>query len=67
MEFFRQFVPGNKKPLAFALTVIMVNLLGTFAYMFAGFWLIHVLTGVPLELESLKGLLLAAKAAKAGP
>ena len=32
VEFFRRYVPGNKKPLAFALTVFCVNVLGTFAY-----------------------------------
>ena len=61
-----RFVPGNRKPLAFGLTVFLVNICGTFAYMFAGFFLINVLTGVPLELSSLKGLLMAAKVAKTG-
>jgi hypothetical protein len=50
----------NKKA-AFALTVFCINIVGTFAYMFAGFGLIYALTGVPLELG---GLLQAAKAAK---
>ena len=70
VEFFRRYVPGNKKPLAFALTVFCVNVLGTFAYMFGGFFLITWLTGVPLELGSLKSLLAAGKAevaAKATP
>ena len=62
VEFFRRYVPGNKKPLAFALTVFCVNVLGTFAYMFGGFFLITWLTGVPLELGSLKSLLAAGKA-----
>ena len=62
VEFFRQYVPGNRKPLAFALTVFCVNVLGTFAYMFGGFFLINALTGVPLELDSLKSLLAAGKA-----
>jgi hypothetical protein len=53
-EVFRQFVPGRKKGLAFALTVVCVNILGTFAYMFGGFFLINALTGVPLELDSIK-------------
>ena len=65
VEVFRKFVPGNKKPMAFGLTVFCVNVLGTFAYMFGGFFLITLLTGIPLELESFKGLLTAAKAAKA--
>ena len=54
--------PGNRKPLAFALTVFCVNVLGTFAYMFGGFFLINAVTGVPLELDSLKSLLAAGKA-----
>jgi hypothetical protein len=62
VEFFRQYVPGKKKPLAFALTVFCVNVLGTFAYMFGGFFLINALTGVPLEVASLKSLLVAGKA-----
>ena len=62
VEFFRRYVPGNKKPLAFALTVFCVNVLGTFAYMFGGFFLITWATGVPLELGSLKSLLAAGKA-----
>ena len=62
VEFFRQYVPGKKKPLAFALTVFCVNVLGTFAYMFGGFFLINALTGVPLEVGSLKSLLVAGKA-----
>jgi len=62
VEFFRRYVPGNKKPAAFALTVFCVNVLGTFAYMFGGFFLITWLTGVPLELGSLKSLLAAGKA-----
>ena len=40
VEFFRRYVPGNEKPEAFALTVFCVNVLGTFAYMFGGFFLI---------------------------
>uniref|UniRef100_A0A7S0SG09 Uncharacterized protein n=1 Tax=Mantoniella antarctica TaxID=81844 RepID=A0A7S0SG09_9CHLO len=67
VEVFRRFVPGNKKPLAFGLTVVCVNIFGTFAYMFGGFFLIQALTGVPLELDSLKGLLTAARAARTGP
>jgi len=35
--------------------------------MFGGFFLIQALTGVPLELDSLKGLLTAARAARTGP
>lgn len=62
VEFFRRYVPGNRKPLAFGLTVFCVNVLGTFAYMFGGFFLITALTGVPLELGSLKSLLAAGKA-----
>ena len=63
VEVFQRFVPGNRKSLAFGLTVFCVNVLGTFAYMFGGFFLIGILTGVPLDL---KGLLMAAKAARAG-
>lgn len=61
VEFFRKYVPKNNKKAAFALTVFCINIVGTFAYMFAGFGLIYLLTGVPLELG---GLLQAAKAAK---
>lgn len=61
VEFFRKYVPNNNKKAAFALTVFCINVVGTFAYMFAGFGLIYALTGVPLELG---GLLQAAKAAK---
>lgn len=67
VEVFRGFVPGKKKPFAFGLTVFCVNVLGTFAYLFGGFFLISALTGVPLELDNLKGLLTAAKAARGGP
>ena len=52
MEVFRKFVPGNKKSVAFGLTVFCVNVLGTFAYMFGGFFIITLLTGVPLELKA---------------
>ena len=62
VEFFMRFVPGNKKPLAFALTVFCVNVLGTFAYMFGGFFLITAVTGVPIEVGALKSLLAAGKA-----
>jgi len=61
VDFFRKYVPNNNKKAAFALTVFCINIVGTFAYMFAGFGLIYALTGVPLELG---GLLQAAKAAK---
>ena len=61
VEFFRKYVPNNNKKAAFALTVLCINIVRTFAYMFAGFGLIYALTGVPLELG---GLLQAAKAAK---
>lgn len=67
VEFFRRYVPRNEKGPAFALTVFCVNVLGTFAYMFGGFFLIQALTGVSLELRSLSGLLVAAKAARGGP
>jgi len=49
------------------MTVFCVNVVGTFAYMFAGFGLIVALTGVPLELSSFGGLLQAAKASRTGP
>ena len=62
VEFFRRYVPGNRKPLAFALTVFCVNVLGTFAYMFGGFALITAITGVPVETSALKSLLAAGKA-----
>lgn len=63
VEFFRKYAPNNDKKWAFAITVFCINVVGTFAYMFAGFGLIVALTGVPLELG---GLLQAAKAAKTG-
>ena len=66
VEFFRRYAPNNDKKWAFALTVFCINVVGTFAYMFAGFGLIVALTGVPLELSSFGGLLAAAKTAKAG-
>jgi hypothetical protein len=62
VEFFRKYVPGNRKPLAFGLTVFCVNVLGTFAYMFGGFFLITAVTGVPIEVGALKSLLAAGKA-----
>ena len=62
VEFFRRYVPGNRKPLAFGLTVFCVNVLGTFAYMFGGFFLITAVTGVPIEVGALKSLLAAGKA-----
>jgi hypothetical protein len=62
VDFFRKYVPGNKKTLAFALTVFCVNVLGTFAYMFGGFFLITAITGVPIEVGALKSLLAAGKA-----
>ena len=62
VEFFRKYVPGNRKPLAFGLTVFCVNVLGTFAYMFGGFFLITAVTGVPIETSALKSLLAAGKA-----
>ena len=62
VEFFRRYVPGNRKSLAFALTVFCVNVLGTFAYMFGGFFLITTITGVPIEVGALKSLLAAGKA-----
>ena len=45
VEFFRRYVPGNRKPLAFGLTVFCVNVLGTFAYMFGGFFPNHRVDG----------------------
>ena len=66
VEFFRRYAPNNDKKWAFALTVFCINVVGTFAYMFAGFGLIVALTGVPLELSSFGGLLAAAKTAKTG-
>ena len=66
VEFFRRYAPNNDKRWAFALTVFCINVVGTFAYMFAGFGLIVALTGVPLELSSFSGLLAAAKTAKTG-
>ena len=62
VEFFRRYVPGNRKPLAFGLTVFCINVLGTFAYMFGGFFLITAVTGVPIEASALKSLLAAGKA-----
>jgi len=67
VEFFRRYAPNRDKRWAFAMTVFCVNVVGTFAYMFAGFGLIVALTGVPLELSSFGGLLQAAKASRAGP
>ena len=66
VEFFRRYAPNNDKKWAFAITVFCINVVGTFAYMFAGFGLIVALTGVPLELSSFGGLLQAAKSAKTG-
>ena len=66
VEFFRRYAPNKDKKWAFALTVFCINVVGTFAYMFAGFGLIVALTGVPLELSSFGGLLAAAKTAKTG-
>lgn len=67
VEFFRRYAPNRDKRWAFAMTVFCINVVGTFAYMFAGFGLIVALTGVPLELSSFGGLLQAAKASRAGP
>ena len=67
VEFFRRYAPNRDKRWAFAMTVFCVNVVGTFAYMFAGFGLIVALTGVPLELSSFGGLLQAAKASRTGP
>ena len=64
VEFFRRYAPNQDKRWAFAMTVFCINVVGTFAYMFAGFGLIVALTGVPLELSSFGGLLQAAKASR---
>jgi len=63
VEFFQKYVPGNKKSLAFGLTVFSVNIVGTIAYMFGGFALICALTGVPLDVGKLFGAAVAAKKA----
>ena len=63
VEFFQKYVPGNKKSLAFGLTVFSVNIVGTIAYMFGGFALIYAMTGVPLDVGKLFGAAVAAKKA----
>jgi len=61
VEFFQKFAPGQKKSIAFGMTVFAINVVGTIAYMFAGFALIYAVTGVPLDVGKLFSAAIQAK------
>lgn len=53
-----------KRGLAIILTVLLANVVGTFAFLFGGLGLASALTGVPINLAQLGGLVKASKAVR---
>eukprot|EP00443_Scrippsiella_acuminata_P004277 CAMPEP_0115251534 /NCGR_PEP_ID=MMETSP0270-20121206/43679_1 /TAXON_ID=71861 /ORGANISM="Scrippsiella trochoidea, Strain CCMP3099" /LENGTH=286 /DNA_ID=CAMNT_0002666957 /DNA_START=19 /DNA_END=875 /DNA_ORIENTATION=+ len=55
---------GCKRWLAITLTVLLANVVGTFAFLFGGLGLASALTGVPINIAQLGTLIRAGKAAR---